>query len=266
MVFVITGTGTRTAESLEGSTTDAARLVIDYTLTPADTCEAPLNLSASNISASSVDLNWNTVAQTNVVYEWILMEAGIPPNIENAQFTGTSSNEFAQVTGLLDNTTYDVYVRSNCEDDNVSGWSNLVQFTTDINCNAPTNLSANNLTQSGVDLSWNSVIGAVNGYDWVVMADGILPDSSTALFSGSTLDLTVQVTGLSNFTTYDAYVRSDCGSENNSNWSLALKFTTVDECDPLTSGNIDSDGDSVADICDIDDDNDGVLDVDETRN
>jgi hypothetical protein len=38
-----------------------------------------------------------------------------------------------------------------------------------------------------------------------------------------------------------------------------------DPCIP-GPGNPDTDGDSVADICDIDDDNDGILDVDETNN
>jgi hypothetical protein len=37
----------------------------------------------------------------------------------------------------------------------------------------------------------------------------------------------------------------------------------ADQCDAVASGNIDSDGDGVSDICDIDDDNDGILDCGE---
>ena len=38
---------------------------------------------------------------------------------------------------------------------------------------------------------------------------------------------------------------------------------TADPCDAAASGNTDTDGDGISDICDVDDDNDGILDVDE---
>jgi len=37
-------------------------------------------------------------------------------------------------------------------------------------------------------------------------------------------------------------------------------ITAVDPCDAAASGNLDTDGDGVSDVCDLDDDNDGVLD------
>ncbi|MEP3837217.1 MAG: T9SS type A sorting domain-containing protein [Algibacter sp.] len=38
---------------------------------------------------------------------------------------------------------------------------------------------------------------------------------------------------------------------------------TADPCDAAASGNLDFDGDNISDTCDLDDDNDGILDVDE---
>ena len=44
-------------------------------------------------------------------------------------------------------------------------------------------------------------------------------------------------------------------------WSATLN--TVNTCDPVSSGNIDTDGYGVSDVCDQDDDNDGILDSNE---
>ncbi|WP_298423407.1 DUF4347 domain-containing protein [uncultured Kordia sp.] len=44
---------------------------------------------------------------------------------------------------------------------------------------------------------------------------------------------------------------------------LDFRDNSNDECDASISSNLDTDGDGVTDICDIDDDNDGILDVDE---
>ncbi|NRD24966.1 hypothetical protein HNV10_17075, partial [Winogradskyella litoriviva] len=40
-----------------------------------------------------------------------------------------------------------------------------------------------------------------------------------------------------------------------------LSVCYIDPCDALASGNLDSDGDGISDICDDDDDNDGILDT-----
>ncbi|MGB6293924.1 MAG: GEVED domain-containing protein, partial [Vibrio anguillarum] len=40
-----------------------------------------------------------------------------------------------------------------------------------------------------------------------------------------------------------------------------LSVATIDPCDASASGNLDSDGDNVSNICDLDDDNDGILDT-----
>lgn len=53
-------------------------------------------------------------------------------------------------------------------------------------------------------------------------------------------------------------------SVDNNTWIVTVHYQDyVDPCDATASGNLDTDGDNVSDSCDLDDDNDGILDTDE---
>jgi len=55
----------------------------------------------------------------------------------------------------------------------------------------------------------------------------------------------------------------ECFDQTSTNWPAGIVLCGQDPCDASTSGNLDTDGDNVSDLCDLDDDNDGILDVDE---
>ncbi|SNR50742.1 proprotein convertase P-domain-containing protein, partial [Lutibacter flavus] len=57
-------------------------------------------------------------------------------------------------------------------------------------------------------------------------------------------------------------VSLDTGTFNRAQLQF-LGTAAIDPCDATASGNLDTDGDNVSDICDLDDDNDGILDADE---
>lgn len=118
----------------------------------------------------------------------------------------------------LTNGTYDIYLRGNCGGTSWSDWSNpqsfLIQGGNSSTCAKPTNLSA-----SGGYLNW-----ANQGADYYEVEYGV---------TGFTLGTGTKQT-VSNYwyasgayaanTTYDFYVRANCGGTDFSPWSDAKSF------------------------------------------
>lgn len=95
-------------------------------------------------------------------------------------------------------------------------------------CDAPASFSTSNITLNSANLSWSPIGTALNGYEWVVMADGVAPNNTTAIATGTVATgvATAQATGLVGSTNYDAYVRTNCGAIGLSNWSTIANFFT----------------------------------------
>jgi len=109
----------------------------------------------------------------------------------------------------------------------------LFEVSTCLSCGIPSNLSVSNITASSVDLNWDSVSSATDGYEWVIMNVGDMPDPMNAVATNTTASgvTTDTASGLTSATNYDAYVRSNCGSGLLSDWSAVLSFsTTPDFC------------------------------------
>ncbi len=197
--------------------------VEDYTidLTPADldtqAPTAPTNLTASNITQSSVDLSWNASTDNVGVTGYDVYRNGV----QIFTVTGTS----AAITGLSASTTYSFYIRAKDAAGNVSSASNTISVTTltppDTEApTAPTNLTASNITQSSVDLSWNASTDnvGVTGYDVYLGTTLLGTISGTAAI----------VTGLSASTSYSFHVRAKDAAGNISTPSNTVTITTLD--------------------------------------
>ncbi|GGE30540.1 fibronectin type III domain-containing protein [Psychroflexus planctonicus] len=197
-----------------------------------DNCTAPYNPSSSGVSPTEEEVSWLTSASEDAGYEWTVVLSGDP--ISNAVASGdaTTGTLTANVTGLQAETDYDIYISSVCGSD--VGNPVLYSFTTLDSCLAPENLSVSNITDTTADLSWDLSVNASDGYDYVLITDGSTPDNSTTPTGsvGSGVD-TESLTGLTEATDYEAFIRSNCGGGSLSEWSSALSFTT--ECATFTS-------------------------------
>ena len=112
-------------------------------------------------------------------------------------------------------------------------------------CEVPTNLVADNIVSTSADLSWDEVTAANSGYEWVVMTDGEDPTdtANTPVATGTTAastEVTATATGLTPETDYDVYVRSNCGTDNISEYSDIVEITTLPTCPSVSNLTVDS--------------------------
>ncbi|MBP93420.1 MAG: peptidase S8 [Flavobacteriaceae bacterium] len=177
---------------------------------------APANLSASNTTQTTTDLNWSAATDNIAVTAYdVYQGASIIATV-----TGTSY----AVVGLSASTSYAFSVRAKDAAGNVSVASNTVNVTTlnppDTQApSVPANLSATNTTQTSTSLSWSSSTDnvAVTGYD---------------VYQGSTIIASVsgtsrQVTGLTANTAYTFRVRAIDAAGNISGYSNTVNVTTL---------------------------------------
>src|SRR5690554_5947849 len=125
--------------------------------------------------------------------------------------------------------------RTGSTDDYYLGFDNFY-VGQPITCEAPSALTATNITTDTADLSWTSE-GSTFDISWGAGAFDAEDGTIVAFANGGTLS------GLASQTTYQYYVRQDCGAVDGvSMWIGPFSFTT--DCTPLTS--LDEDFDSYA--------------------
>ena len=93
-----------------------------------DVCRTPSNLSVTNVGLDGADISWNVPHPTSSTYSIAYVETG-QPIANGTTISGISGTSYT-ITGLVINTTYDVYVRSECNGALTSSWSLPESFTT----------------------------------------------------------------------------------------------------------------------------------------
>ena len=118
-----------------------------------------------NITQTTVDLSWTDNGTT--AWEIVLDVTGFDPDVPTPSSVTENPTSW---TGLIENTTYDWYIRTSCGTGNTSEWIGPNTFTT--TCIAPSDLAEANITQTTVDLSWTDngttawkIVLDVTGFD-----------------------------------------------------------------------------------------------------
>jgi C1A family cysteine protease/chitodextrinase/putative hemolysin len=176
----------------------------------------PSNFVSSNITMTSVDLDWNASTDNVGVIGYDVYQ--------NGSLLTATTNTYYNVSGLNSGASYSYYVIAKDAIGNESAASVTVNITTLTDTEAPTvpaNISSSSITSNSVALNWSSSTDnvGVTGYD--VYKDGA--------YIASTSATSYNATGLSIATTYTFYVKAKDAVGNVSAASSLIDVTTLDE-------------------------------------
>ena len=190
-------------------------------------CPEAGNLGAFSITENSafVGWSWNSTLTPTWVVEY--GPTGFTPG------TGTelnSSFDSLELTGLTPSTTYDFYVTSKCSSTNFGPRVGPVSFTTEDLCSTPTNVQVGSIQNCEVELYWSengeTAFQVEYGVSGFTLGQGTVVNTSNS--SGFV------ISDLNPGTTYEVYVRANCGSDGFSDYSDPAIFTTETQNIPGT--------------------------------
>lgn len=183
----------------------------------APNCTAPTNLVVSNIDVQKATATWDVVP-------------GVTGYRVQFQATGTTSvfsyyvtTNTVTATSLQPNKAYNVSVASACgSTTNLSAYSAPQSFTTlqAGPCNAPTNVTATNVTAFTADITWS----ATTGVSYWKIQNVIAGQTSTSFFSSNTN--TYKISNLNPATNYTVNVTAVC-PVNVSSGTTSADYTTT---------------------------------------
>ena len=223
--------------------------------TEATCASIPSAVTVSNITATTVDVNW-TAGEDDYAWEVVAVPSNEVP--EDGTIEQASTHPIT-LTDLQDNTQYKVYVRTDCGDGDHSYWATPATFTTLPLCSSPLNVTVSQITASSALVSWEPAVFGATSYaveytlaseeNWTMepvdgtqfMLSGLEPDSTYNVMVYSICDLGTADTIHKSFVTRPCYVGGDVaigeGTSTNSflpsysyyNYSYSQQLYTAEE-------------------------------------
>ena len=196
--------------------------IANITLAPTPTCAWVTNLLAESITAYTADLSWT---ENGTATSWNIEYGAAGFTLGEGTTVVADASPYA-LTDLSSSTNYDFYVQADCGG-STSTWSGPYTFQTVVTCPAPSDLTANTLTNSA-DLGWTEN-GAATAWNIQYAETGFsIGDGTIVAVDANPYTLS----GLLASTSYDYYVQAICGADDVSLWAGPFTFTTL--CDVVT--------------------------------
>lgn len=199
--------------------------VDNISVTYVSDCVFSEDLSVDNITRTSADISWTTTGPAD---QWQVI-VSMSNNLADATASETPvivSNNTFTATGLEENTTYYIYIRSYCSESDQSLWVAGPSFTTYPPCEPPTDVLAT-LNEGEANFSWSQPY-EYNNFNMYVSTTEMTAEELAAVSASyiNTSDLyyygyTDVVAGYD----YHFYISSGCANEETSEWAdLAFQF------------------------------------------
>src|SRR5690606_31175236 len=166
---------------------------IDNVLIEDISCFWPDNVTASAVTDLTATINWVAPATAPANgYDYYYNTTGVAPTAATTPSGSVGAGILtADLTGLIANTDYFVWVRSLCGTTDISNWSPVGTFTTDCGAmTAPWLYTVENATPttSAANIADCWTASPTSGYSWCIDGAGSTPSSLTGpdgAFSGS---------------------------------------------------------------------------------
>lgn len=156
-------------------------LVDDISVIVTPTCNAPTGVTAAASGANSGIVNW-TPDGVSAGYQYYYNTTNTAPTAATTELgTAGAADTSANISGLAPNTTYYVWVRNNCGNNDLSMWSQNAVFTTLCEAtNVPYTQNFESVTtpalpactlavNEGLGNNWNTTSPAANGFNSKVL-------------------------------------------------------------------------------------------------
>ena len=165
-------------------------------------CERPTHVMASNLTATTADIDWipggnETNWEVVVVPTGSNVLSGIPEPVTTHPYT---------LTNLNASTAYDVYVHADCgTGTDFSSWSQVCTFSTTALCTPPTNVEVSQIAGTSALVTWTEAVFGANAYTLSYTEAG-----QSSWITQSVTGNNYMITGLTPQTSYTVTIVSEC--------------------------------------------------------
>ncbi|KAA1243548.1 fibronectin type III domain-containing protein [Aquimarina sp. RZ0] len=192
---------------------------------PRPKCLPPTDVTVIEVLSREASMSWQAIGDDT---NWQI-EYEVTGFSEGEGILVNSSDNTYTLENLAGDTSYDVYVRTVCDEGGLSDSTGPITFRTLISCSIPSGFEIVTAESEMVNLVWEITGGTEMSWELEYGFNGFTQGNGNV----SQVDTNaVEISGLNPTTFYDVYLRAFCGDDDYSLWVGPLTFRTYCNLEP----------------------------------